>query len=425
MHIPIQRSTLALFGQFIAHLAGWGLGTGFFVLLFFQDRLAVIWVPWTILVVGVAAYLTGADAVTAECQQRLLVEEDAKRTQALMQDTLEDTETLLERARNDAEVYRNSLAERNRGFPTLMGAISEYAEQKDRSVAAYLASKIHPARRSAEMVKEEADRRRQAEHEYRQTKAIIDYYEIIAPFLVDLKEDIEIPSDDLLAEYDEEERADAVTAFLTKEEYRKLSATQRNQMALDRFWARPKPRWLIGRLYERYLGYLYEQHGYDVEYFGIFKGYEDLGRDLICKKRKEIVVVQCKNWSQFRTIYEKHIFQFFGTVFQYKDANPGRKVRGVFCCATHLSDLARRFAAELGIELFEDLPLLTTYPCIKCNISRVDGELIYHLPFDQQYDTVKIEPRRGEFYCQTVEEAETQGFRRAYRHRSNADSGVI
>jgi hypothetical protein len=58
-----------------------------------------------------------------------------------------------------------------------------------------------------------------------------------------------------------------------------------------------------------------------------------------------------------------------------------------------------------------------SYPCIKCNVSKIDGTKIYHLPFDQQYDKVKVEMRRGEFYCNTVAEAEKQGFRRAYRYK--------
>ena len=53
-------------------------------------------------------------------------------------------------------------------------------------------------------------------------------------------------------------------------------------------------------------------------------------------------------------------------------------------------------------------------PRIKCNISR-GGERIYHLPFDQQYDTTVITPNTGELWAQTVAEAETAGFRRAWR----------
>ena len=142
-----------------------------------------------------------------------------------------------------------------------------------------------------------------------------------------------------------------------------------------------------------------------------------MGRDLICQKGNDFVVIQCKNWSKFRTIYEKHIFQFFGTVFQYRDENPDRNVEAIFYTSTKLSDLARRFSKELGIELKEDLKLDKEYPCIKCNISHVDKSKIYHLPFDQQYDNTKIEKRKGEFYCKTVKEAEDKGFRRAFRYQ--------
>jgi hypothetical protein len=151
-------------------------------------------------------------------------------------------------------------------------------------------------------------------------------------------------------------------------------------------------------------------------------GLGDLGRDLICEKDDEALLVQCKNWSHFRTIYEKHIFQFFGTVFQYRESNPNRKVRALFYTATEVSDLARRFSAQLGIELHEKVKLERCYPCIKCNVSWKDGERIYHLPFDQQYDRTKIDSKRGEFYCTTVREAEERGFRRAFRYRGFGES---
>ncbi|MBQ1434854.1 MAG: hypothetical protein IIZ19_03045, partial [Clostridia bacterium] len=60
---------------------------------------------------------------------------------------------------------------------------------------------------------------------------------------------------------------------------------------------------------------------------------------------------------------------------------------------------------------------LGEYPCIKCNIGRDEygyETKIYHLPFDQQYDATKI-TKRGEFYAMTVAEAESKGFRRAFK----------
>ena len=60
---------------------------------------------------------------------------------------------------------------------------------------------------------------------------------------------------------------------------------------------------------------------------------------------------------------------------------------------------------------------LGDYRRIKCNIARRGGERIYHLPFDQQYDTTVIESARGECYVATAGEAEQLGFRRAWRWR--------
>jgi len=315
--------------------------------------------------------------------------------------------------------------ERQIGFPWLAKAYDDFFALQDRNLVDFLKYKKHAAISASAVVKEQSKLRRKAEKEKKIAEYLVEYYENIAPFLIDLKEEAglgEIDEQELLKEYTEEEVQDEVTNYLTKEEYRKLPSVERNQMALDRFWKRPKSKWLIGRLYERYVGQLFEEQGYDVDYVGIFKGFEDLGRDLICRNGDEFIVIQCKNWSQFKTIYEKHIFQFFGTVFQYRDENPDKKVRAVFYTSTSLSDLARRFAQELGIELQENVKMDINYPCIKCNVSRVDKEKIYHLPFDQQYDRTKIEKNRGEFYCATVKEAEDAGFRRAFRHRFNKES---
>ncbi|MDP3994184.1 MAG: restriction endonuclease [bacterium] len=315
--------------------------------------------------------------------------------------------------------------ERQVGFPWLAEAYKELFKMRDEVLVKYLKNKKHAAIQASEVVREQGRLRREAVKEAKIAQYLVQYYESMAPFLLDFKEEVDVPTEEdrkLLEEYSVEEKQDEVISFLAKEEYRKLPSVERNQMALDRFWKRPKSKWLIGRLYERYVGYLYEEQGYNVDYIGIFRGFEDLGRDLICKKGNEFIIIQCKNWAQFRTIYEKHIFQFFGTVFQYKDENPDRLVKSIFYTATSLSDLARRFAKELGIGLMENFKLDQQYPCIKCNISKVDGTKIYHLPFDQQYDKTKIEVKRGEFYCKTAKEAEDKGFRRAFRYKGLSKS---
>lgn len=408
------------FNQFLLNIFAYGFGS-----LFLGIPVFIYWLLTDYLLLGIGA-LCLFFVVVGSFTYRDLVEATEKEYKSEIKRIADDAQNRIateeqktKMAEHKESLWRESLKERASGFPSLFTNIAYYEKLIDDELAGYLRHKPHPAVSASETVKAEASRRRDAEYAQRVTQSLIEYYENIAPFLADFKDEIMDEDAPLTQEYTQEEKDDPVSNYLTKDEYKKLSSADRNQMALDRYWKRPKSKWLIGRIYERYVGYIYEIQGYTVEYTGIFKGHEDLGRDLICQKGKEIVVIQCKHWSQFKTIYEKHIFQFFGTVFQYRDANPNKNVKAVFYTSTELSDLARRFADELNIVLKEKFKMQTNYPCIKCNISQIDGTKIYHLPFDQQYDNTKIETKNGEFYASTVREAEDSGFRRAYRWHSN------
>ena len=223
---------------------------------------------------------------------------------------------------------------------------------------------------------------------------------------------------------DDEER---VRYFLDRDEYYNLSNQERNQHALDSYLSRKHSRQHIGKMYERFIGYKYEIDGYDVTYRGIELGLKDGGIDLVCKKDNDVLFVQCKNWSQESTIYEKHICQLYGASKYYGDIMYLQKgnvqfdlfsstefpnIKPVFITTTNLDDNAQKIAHKLGVE-FKYIKY-ERYPIIKCNISS-SGEKIYHLPFDQMYDIAKIK-NKGECYVSTVKEAEEKGFRRAKRH---------
>jgi hypothetical protein len=235
-----------------------------------------------------------------------------------------------------------------------------------------------------------------------------------------------IPEVEDITEYDElgrgmYEEGDYLRKFLPKEEYEKLSDKEKNERSLDYYLKRKKTNWEIGRDFERYVGYAFEKIGYVVEYYGIEKKLNDLGRDLIAQNNENIVIVQCKYWSRNKIIHEKHIAQLYGTLVKYKLDNPQNRksVKGIFITHTKLSEEALRFAAVLNIEVLEEREL-GDYPLIKCNVNRdKDGNItkIYHLPMDLQYDIVKIKPKEGDFYAFTIAEAEEAGFRRAYRWR--------
>ena len=212
---------------------------------------------------------------------------------------------------------------------------------------------------------------------------------------------------------------DSVRDYLSKEEYSALSVSERNQLALDRYiHSSSRSKWQIGRDYELFVGYKYTQKGYQVDYFGSYMGLEDLGRDLIAKKGDQILIIQCKYWSSKKQIHENHIHQLFGTITSYCFENncDSSKIKGLLVTNIELSEKAKQFASYLNIQYVENFET-GEFPRIKCNIGRDEnGEptKIYHLPFDQQYDSTKIE-KGGEFYAWTVSEAEEAGFRRAFR----------
>lgn len=231
------------------------------------------------------------------------------------------------------------------------------------------------------------------------------------------KEDFESAEDD----------EDATYFFISDEEYRNLSRVERNQLALDRYLRRRHNKRWIGRMYERYIGYHYEKSGYDVQYRGIELGLQDGGIDLICRKHDETFVIQCKNWRKDSTIYEKHICQLYGatkyyalvqsrvdgpSLFDSLDEVDWVNAKPIFATTTKLDGHAEEVAKCLGVDMLPK-PMDKNYPMIKCNINS-QGEKIYHLPFDQMYDKVKIN-KPGECYVRTVAEAEALGFRRAKR----------
>ena len=290
------------------------------------------------------------------------------------------------------------------------------------------------AHRASEIVSMVRQQTRQAVKQLRAYKARARYYETMFPFLCDLVEDdgCIIPQEAMLTEHASNNADDPVGRWLTPAEYERMSEIDRNQLALDRYNRRNKTNWEIGRDYEAFIGYTYSQRDYAVEYFGMREGLQDLGRDLICKSGMETLVVQCKRWAQCTTIHEKHINQLVGTTIEYAHKTGGtirlgkhtirfgdnlfeHPIRAVFVTTTHLSDTAKQFAECLGVEVREG-ELAGEYPMIKCNISRHDGRKIYHLPFDEQYDTTIIEPEKGEFFACTVKEAADKGFIRAGRH---------
>lgn len=328
------------------------------------------------------------------------------------------------------KALKKIIEEKSQGFPWLADAIAEFYSYPDTEIENYLKRKKHPAYKSAEAVKEVSKEKRMLRKQLKIAQNFVNYYETLFPWINEyVGEDLDELLESIAQSEKETGDKDPVLKFIPRAEFEKLSTAERNQKALDRYLASRKRPWEIGRDYERYIGYLYEQEGYSVEYIGIEKGLEDLGRDLICSKGEEVEVVQCKCWASHKVIHEKHINQLYGTAVKhyieqremtkqkanltlFPDLISSGQIRATFVTSTSVSDTARKFANALGVKIIEEKHL-EKYPLIKCNVG-ISGEKIYHLPFDQQYDRTLIK-NQDEFYASTVKEAESKGFRRAFR----------
>lgn len=295
--------------------------------------------------------------------------------------------------------------------------LAEAFAAPEEAIARGLENKKHPAQKAADEVRRVSSEKKLLRVRLKYLEYAIKTYHEYYPALEEYSEDIlnELATLDL-GDDDDAPDTDRVARYISKEEYAQLSTTQRNQLALDKWKVRRKSNVEIGRIYERYLGYLYEQEGWAVTFSGALEGLEDMGRDLLCVGKDEVHVVQAKYWSKHKTIHEKHIFQLYGTSLLVPRTHPelqGKRITPVFVTTTALSETALWAAKALDVQI-RSIDMDQDYPVIKCNINGDSN--IYHLPFDQQYDRVRIIPVKGELYVTTVQEAETKGFRRAKRY---------
>lgn len=290
----------------------------------------------------------------------------------------------------------------------------------------WLENKDRPAFRAAEEVRRMQQISSKIMLEYKEFAYKYDYLLYSFPEIAEYIENDEdlICIAEKFSYQDLEDNSDKRRDYLSRDEYVRLSEAEKSQLSLDRYVnGLKKNKWQIGRDYEMSCAFQFERKGYTVEMHGIKYKKEDLGRDLIairendCSFGKEILIIQCKNWSHDRIIRENVIMQLYATAMEYQISNRiNANIVPVLAVPPYsqISEMAIKFAERLKIRI-ERMQNLE-FPRIKCNIN--NGNKIYHLPFDQLYDRTEIK-FNGECYAFTVEEAERKGFRRAMRHWYN------
>lgn len=300
---------------------------------------------------------------------------------------------------------------------------ADYKELEINAIETYLMTKKNPIKAgcsTAEELKKLKQSKREDVARYKEMLYKWEYLMNVFPELEDYVDDDELTS--TVADYENLEDLqndyDRAKLYVSKEEYEGMSVNARNQLALDRWWKQPCGVEEAGKRYELYCGYCFEKKGYKVEYHGIKEGKNDLGIDLIATKDGKTLIIQCKRRRQEGKIHHNTVCQLFGSTVWYADRKKLKlfeDVTPVLMTSGKLDETAEKMAKVLSIEVCHKP--MGIYPIIKCNIN--NGNKIYHLPFDQQYNNTIIEPEKGEFYALTVEEATKAEFRRAFRHYIN------
>jgi len=317
-----------------------------------------------------------------------------------------------EKLESEKKLFDLVVSETKQTRPILAKLFADAKYEMDMYVSQMLRLKSRPAQKAADEVKQIAKEKRELIQTAKQLQYQLLSYERVFPWLEEFKE-IPAPEAAAFSSACESEEYDVIRNWLSPEEYEKLSTADKFQLAFDRWKKRKKTAWEVGIEYERYVGYRLEKMGFKVKYLGATLGLEDMGRDLLAAKKGATLVIQCKRWAKEKTVHEKHICQLCGSVTILQCQHPEREYKGLFVTSASVSDLAKKCADHLKIGIIENCKI-RDYPMIKCNISK-EGEKIYHLPFDQQYDRVEIAGKTGSFYAWTTREAEAAGFRRAYR----------
>ena len=292
--------------------------------------------------------------------------------------------------------------------------IAEADVASDDALSEHLLSKKVPAPTAAENVKNISKEKRSwiikaKDYEY-QIKQLEEFF----PKLKDYKEAIQ---DELISHLDENDETDPILKLLSVEEWNSLSVGQREDLAIERYLnGASRSAWDAGLKYERYLGSLYENDGWFVEYIGALNGLEDYGRDLICSKNNVVRVIQAKRWKENSPLYMKHVVQIFGTTLLLQQERSLLETPTPMLVSTSaFAEDSKRAAQALTVKLVVK-PLDKNYSCMKVHKSR-SGEALYHLPFDQQYDRIQMDISKGDAFVKTVKEALNMGARRAQKYQ--------
>lgn len=174
-----------------------------------------------------------------------------------------------------------------------------------------------------------------------------------------------------------------------------------------------------GSRYERYLGYLYERAGWEVDYHGEKMGIYDGGIDLICISRDNEVchAVQAKLWTR-RQVDTQDMRKFIDDFEDIRRGISHHEPQAVFITSNRFTPEARTIAEQHNVILLEKAAMPQSYPLVKC-LNGTNGQKKYLLPpilevgkngSYEPYVYVSADFTQGDCYVYTCAEAERLGY---------------
>jgi hypothetical protein len=111
----------------------------------------------------------------------------------------------------------------------------------------------------------------------------------------------------------------------------------------------------IGDLFESEVGQWLRRKGWTVQYRGIVRGFLDGGIDLVCRKARQVLVIQCKCFRWKNVVKTPVLKQLEEDTARFMDENGGVSIgiRPLILTTSRLSGNARRYAKREGIHVIE------------------------------------------------------------------------
>lgn len=160
---------------------------------------------------------------------------------------------------------------------------------------------------------------------------------------------------------------------------------------LDATPSEPKSNRQIGLEYEMSVAHEYRLHGYKVDLRGSRLGYDDMGIDLIAKRDRRTVLIQCKYWGYGKLVRENTVCQLKGSwdFYLLKNHLPRENVQARIVTNVYLSETAREVADALGIVYWEGHEKVIL-PKLKADMDNVNDDM----PEEIGWDEIPIYPPR-------------------------------